>query len=172
MTPVIIAVLVPTTALLFVILPALARLLRSTRPEEITAEWLSQFSVQNYRTMDGLLNSEDFEFLSRQPGFDLSLYRKLRRERLQIFRSFLFRMIVDFNRLHTAARMVLSQGPEDQSRVLNQLIVLKLRFCIAVLHAEFSYYLCQIGLQTLPARSLIQELESLSSHLPLVDLKA
>jgi len=57
--------------------------------EEITPEWLENFSTSVYHPMEGLLADEDFRFLSRQPGFDLSLYRKLRRERLRIFRQYL-----------------------------------------------------------------------------------
>lgn len=126
---------------------------------------MAQFSVSNYLPMEHLLNSADFDFLSRQPGFDLSLYRKLRRERLQIFRMYLIRMVSDFNRLHTAAKIVLSQSEEDQSQLLNQLIWVRMRFSFAVLRAELSYYLCQLGLQTLPVRGLINELETLSLHL-------
>lgn len=115
--------------------------------------------------MEGLLNSEDFDFLSGQPGFDLSLYRKLRRERLQIFRAYLLRIVTDFNRLHTVAKIVISQSREDQSELLNRLVWVKIRFSIAALRAEFSYYLCQAGLCSLPARNLIKELETLSLHL-------
>lgn len=112
--------------------------------------------------MEGLLSSEDFEFLSRQPGFDMSLYRKFRRERLQIFHLYLVRMVADFNRLHTAAKLILSQSEQDQSELLNKLIWMKFRFSMAVLHAEFSYRLCQLGLRTLPVRGLLTEMETLS----------
>jgi hypothetical protein len=139
--------------------PILRRLFRSCQPSEITPEWLEGFSIASYKSMDGLLNGQDFEFLSRQPGFDLSLYRKLRRERLQIFHLYLHRLIADFNRLHLAARMQVVQSHEDQTHLLKRLLQLKVRFSLSVLQAEFNYQLCRIGLRSLPARHLIVHLE-------------
>jgi hypothetical protein len=143
--------------------PILRRLLRAPRPSDLTAEWLSNFSVASYSAMEGLLNAEDFSFLSQQPGFDLSLYRKLRRERLEIFHLYLHKMIADFNRLHLAARMVLAQSRQDQSALLKRLIWLKVRFSASVLQAEFNYHLCRLGVRSLPARHLILYLEQLSA---------
>jgi hypothetical protein len=112
--------------------------------------------------MEGLLDGEDFEFLSRQPGFDLSLYRKLRRERLQIFHLYLHKMVADFNRLHLAARMLVVERNENGPAILKQLVTLKISFSMAVLRAEVNYQLCRIGVQSLPARHLIVYLEQLT----------
>jgi hypothetical protein len=122
--------------------------------------------------MEGLLNNEDFQFLSRQPGFDLSLYRKLRRERLAIFRLYLHRIIADFNRLHLAARLIAAQSGGDQTALLKRLVTLKLRFSVSVLQAELNYHLCRLGLRSLPARQLIVCLEQLSSEIGLLSAGA
>ncbi len=132
--------------------------------EELPEDWLARFSPQTYRPMEGLLNDEDFAFLARQPGFDLSLYKKLRQERLQIFRQYLDRMIVDFNRLHLAARLVIAHSAEDHSELLTKLVLLKVRFSCSVVGAEFRYLLCRLGVRTLSARALIAQLEELSSQ--------
>jgi hypothetical protein len=150
------------------LIPVLARLLRRCPAEDITPEWLESFSVSSYYPMQGLLNDEDFEFLSRQPGFDLSLYRKLRRERLHIFKQYLNRSILDFNRLHMAVRIILPHMKEDCSELVSRLIWLKVRFCCAVLRAEFSYRLCLVGFRCLAVRSLISQLEEMNSQLTLV----
>src|SRR6202011_3573619 len=113
---------------LAVVLPTLRRLLESTSADAITAEWLANFCAESYSPMENLLSGEDFDFLSRQPGFDLALYRKLRRERLQIFHMYLHRMIADFSRLHFAARVIVAHATEDQSGTLKRLLWLKLRF--------------------------------------------
>ncbi len=97
--------LVGLIVLLFV--PVLAKLSRKCSAREVTPEWLESFSIASYHPMAGLLNDEDFKFLSQQPGFDLSLYKKLRRERLRIFKQYLNRSIADFNRLHRAVRSIL-----------------------------------------------------------------
>ncbi len=153
---------------LILVAPILFKLYRRSRIEEITPEWLESFSPSSYYPMQGLLADEDFRFLSRQPGFDFSLYRKLRRERLHIFHQYLNRLIRDFNRLHAAARVVLAHGKEDRSEMVGQLMRLKLRFSMAAIHAEFSYMLCWAGFRSLAARAMIQHLEEMSTQLTFI----
>jgi hypothetical protein len=150
---------------LAVALPTLRRLLESSSAEEITQDWLANFSAESYSPMENLLSDEDFDFLSRQPGFDLALYRKLRSERLQIFRMYLHRMIADFNRLHFVARLIVAHALEDQSEILKRLLWLKLRFSVTVLRAEFSYHLCRFGVGSLPARALVARLQDMSAQI-------
>jgi len=145
--------------------PILRWLCRKTSLDEITPEWLESFSIEAYYPMQGLLSDEDFVFLSRQPGFDPSLHRKLRRERLHIFRQYLIRLIVDFNRLHAFARFILSRSNQDRSDVVTRLLKLKLQFSIAVFQAECSYRLSCLGFRFLAARRLISTLENMSLEL-------
>jgi hypothetical protein len=145
--------------------PILRWLCRKAAVEDITPEWLESFSVAAYYPMQGLLSDEDFTFLSRQPGFDESLYRKLRRERLHIFRQYLVRLIVDFNRLHAVARMILSRSNQDRSDAVGKLMTLKFKFSLAVFQAESSYLLCWLGFRFLAARRMIALLEDMSLEL-------
>lgn len=148
-----------------VIAPLLFKIYRRCRIEEITSEWLESFSPSTYYPMQELLSDEDFRFLSRQPGFDFSLYRKLRRERLHIFRQYLSRLIVDFNRLHAAARVLVAHGEEDRSNLVGRLVWLKVMFSAAVLKAQLSYFCCSLGVGSLAARAAIQRLEQMSAEL-------
>lgn len=150
---------------LVLIAPILFKLYRKCRLEEITPEWLENFSPSSYYPMEGLLADEDFRFLSHQPGFDLSLYRKLRSERLRIFRQYLSRLILDFNRLHAAARVLLAHAHQDRSDLVTQLMWLKLRFSVGVVQAEASYLLCCVGFRSLAARAAILHLEEMSTQL-------
>lgn len=159
-TPVVVFLL--TVAFL---VPILVRLARPTKLEEVTPEWLENFTPAAYYPMEGLLADEDFRFLSHQPGFDLSLYRKLRADRLRIFRQYLNRLIADFNRLHAVARFFVSQDTEDRSGALKQLIWLRLRFSVSVLRVEASYLLCRFGNRALALGSLIARLEDMSGQL-------
>jgi hypothetical protein len=138
---------------------------RKTAAEEITVDWLESFSVSAYYPMEDLLSDDDFVFLSRQPGFDESLYRKLRRDRLSIFRQYLLRLILDFNRLHAAARRLLALSEFDRSAEVSKLMSLKFRFSLAVLQAQCSYLLCFVGFRFLAARRLIAALETMSLEL-------
>jgi hypothetical protein len=153
--------------LLALLVPVAARLLRRCPVHEITPEWLENFSVSSYYPMEGLLNDEDFKFLSREPGFDLSLYKKLRRERLRIFKQYLNRSILDFNRLHTAVRAMVPHLPDNGTDIVGRLIWLKFRFSCAVLQAQVSYWLCFLGIGSLAVRALISQLEEMSLQLSL-----
>ena len=152
------------TALVFVT-RILSKLYKNTSIEELTPEWAENFSVAYYAPMVGLLSDEDFKFLARQPGFDFALRRKLRRERLEIFRGYLRKLVADFNRLHLAIRLNLSRHPQDHSQLVSQLIWLKIRFSISLLQVEVSYLLCWMGVRTIHVGSLVRYLEEMSSKL-------
>ena len=143
----------------------LSKLYKTCRVEDITPEWLENFSVSAYHPMENLLSEEDFLFLSRQPGFDLSLYKKLRRDRLSIFRQYLDRLIFDFNRLHRIARVLLAHSSEDQSEAVARLIRLKLQFSVLVFEVEARYVLCLIGLRCMAVKSLVAKLDEMSTQL-------
>ncbi len=160
-----IAPLLAVACCLAFVAPVLVKLYRKCRVEEITPEWIENFSAASYHPMEALLNEEDFEFLSHQPGFDLALYRNLRRDRLRIFRQYLNRLVMDFNRLHFAARVLVSHSAEDSSDLITRLIWLKLRFAVALVRTEISYVLCCLGCRTLAARALIAHLEEMNAHL-------
>ena len=147
------------------IAPVIVRLLQRCKPEEITPDWLENFSHASYYPMQNLLSNDDFRFLAGQPGFDLSLYRKLRRERLTIFRQYLGRLIGDFNRLHTIARLIVARSQHDRSDLVGRLFKLKLQFSVAVIEADVSYLLCLLGFRLLYVRATIARLEEMNSEL-------
>ena len=107
--------LVLFVATLILLLPVLARLVRQCHLRDVTPEWLENFSPLTYQPMEFLLAEEDFEFLVRQPGFEASIHKKLKRERILIFRQYLNRLIADFSRLHVYARYLITQSQTDQS---------------------------------------------------------
>ena len=152
------------TALVFVT-RILRKLYRNTSVEELTTEWAESFSVSYYAPMVGLLSDEDFKFLARQPGFDFALRRKLRRERLEIFRGYLRKLVADFNRLHLAIRLSIARQSEDHSHLVAQLVWLKIRFSISLLRVEASYLLCWMGVRTIHVGSLVSYLEEMSARL-------
>lgn len=113
--------------------------------------------------MVGLLSDEDFQFLARQPGFDFALRRKLRRERLAIFRGYLQKLVSDFNRLHLAIRLVISRQSQDCSELVGQLVWLKVRFSLLLMRVELSYMLCWVGVRTVRVSDLVHCLEEMSA---------
>jgi hypothetical protein len=147
------------------VVPVIRKLFRKTTIDEITPEWLESFSVERYRPMLGLLAEEDFTFLVRQPGFDPKIYKKLRRDRLDIFDQYFSRLILDFKKLHLTARYMVARAPEDHSDVVVQLVRLRYAFAIAAFQVHFRYLLCRAGLGTLESKVLLVKLQQMSDHL-------
>jgi hypothetical protein len=150
--------------------PVLQRLFRRTTIEDVTPEWVESFSVERYRPMIGLLSNEDFQFLAGQPGFDPSIYKKLRRERLAIFDQYLSRLILDFKKLHTTARYLIANSQEDRSDVAMSLIKLRWVFAFTVLQVHVRFQLCKLGLGTVHAQMLVVQLQRMSEQLSAVTL--
>jgi len=144
--------------------PVVFRLFQPCSFDEIPREWVEEFTPSSYYPMQRLLSDEDFRFLARQPGFDLSLYRKLKRERLLIFRQYLRRLIVDFNRLYTVTRTLISHQQEDHSELAMKLVKLRMKFMLSVLSAECSYVLCCMGFKTIVATAMLTRLEEMSAE--------
>ena len=157
--------LVVVAPVLILALPVLLRLVRGCGLEEVSPEWLEGFSAALYYPMEGLLSDEDFRFLSRQPGFDASLYRKLRRDRLRIFRQYFVRLIRDFNRLHAVARALLAESKQDNTELVMKIVVLKFRFSLSVLLVEVSYWWCFVRFRPLMVKGLISKLDEMSLQL-------
>lgn len=150
--------------------PVLRRLLRRTTIEDVTPEWVESFSVERYRPMLGLLAKEDFAFLSRQPGFDSSIYKKLRRERLSIFEQYLARLILDFKKLHITARYFVAQSEQDRSDTAMKLVRLRWAFFVSVLELQLQLQLCRLGLGTVEARLVVSKLQQMSDQLAAITL--
>jgi len=128
-------------------------------------EWLENFCPGSYEPMEFLLADDDFEFLIRQPGFEHSLCKKLRRERIRIFRQYLDRLIGDFNRLHVYARYLVTQSQVDQSSLLARLVWLRVRFSVTVLNVEASLVLAYFGFQPRVVTRAIAHLNEMNGYL-------
>ena len=114
--PLVIAPLLLLLVVFAFLAPVLMQLFRQCHLTEIAPDWLESFSPASYHPMEVLLADEDFNFLVRQPGFETSIGKKLRQDRVRIFRQYLHRLIGDFNRLHVYAAICISRNREtDQS---------------------------------------------------------
>ncbi len=160
-----IAPLVLFVALLVFVCPVLIRLFRQCHLADVTAEWLESFTPATYRAMELLLAEDDFNFLVRQPGFESSIGKKLRQDRVKIFRQYLHRLIADFNRLHVYARYLISQGAEDQSGLVTRLVWLRVRFSATVMRLELSLFLAYFGFRPRLVSRAIAQLDEMSTCL-------
>ncbi len=164
--PLVLAPLLLFFAILTILIPVLAKIFRQCHLDEVTPDWLESFSPANYQAMEVLLTDEDFDFLLRQPGFEASIGKKLRQDRVRIFRQYLNRLISDFNRLHTYARFLISQNRQvDQSAALSRLIRLRIRFSITVMQLELSLTLAYFGFQPRLAGRVVAQLTEMADCL-------
>ena len=68
----------------------------------VTHEWLAELSSNRYRPMRRLLCRADLDFLRRQQGFHPAMEKRLRAQRVLIFREYLRQLDADFRRLCAA----------------------------------------------------------------------
>ena len=71
--------------------------LRETLP--VTQEWLAELSPDRYRPMSRLLDNRDIRFLREQQGFRPEMEKRLRTQRVLVFREYLRMLEADFQRL-------------------------------------------------------------------------
>jgi hypothetical protein len=122
-------------------------------------EWLEEFSSARYGPMERLLASEDYTFLATQPGYTKSIARRLRKQRVGIFQSYLASMIRDFHRLTRIARVAAAYATEDQSGFEAALWRLRFGFYWSVIGVEAHLALNIVGLAQVDARRLVSGLE-------------
>jgi hypothetical protein len=161
---IVIAPLLCFAAVFAVLIPVLGKIFQQCHLSEVTPDWLESFSPANYQPMEVLLAEDDFNFLLRQPGFEASIGKKLRQDRVRIFRQYLHRLITDFNRLHVLSRYLISQNREsDQSAAFSRLVRLRFRFSLTVLRLELSLTLAYFGFQPRLAARAIAQLTEMSN---------
>jgi hypothetical protein len=108
----------------------------------VTANWIGELSLERYRPMLHLLDSEDLEFLRSQPGFTPGLAGRLRAQRCQIFRGYLRCLNQDFQRVMMALKLILAYSPHDRPDLASLLMHQQLRFglAMAAVHVRLFLY--------------------------------
>jgi len=140
-------------------------LVRRTRPGTCDPlEWLDDFSAAAYRPMERLLDARDSAFLASQAGFEPSIARRLRRQRIGIFQSYLHGMIRDFHRLFGVARFVTVYASQDSGALAADLWRLRWSFyrCLIAIEARVAF--STIGLGAADVRGLRASLERMQLY--------
>ena len=132
-------------------------------------EWLEDFSADDYRPMERLLDDRDYAFLASQPGYEPAIARRLRRQRIGIFQAYLRGMFRDFHRLLGKARFTMFYATEDQSALGSALLRLRLRFYASVIAVEVRVALNMVGLGAVigpvDTRGLTAALDRMQSYM-------
>jgi len=146
------------------------RLMSPLRRQEVSAAWLSRFSVARYRPMERLFAEEDYEFLTCQRGYHPGIARQLRRQRRRVFRSYLDCLKRDFGQLEAAIKMCMVTSCEDRPDLAKALLKRRLVFTYAVLAVECRLVLCSVGLGKIDVCRLVSSLDGMRTQLGQVAL--
>ena len=122
----------------------------------VTAEWISELSIERYRPMLRLLDGKDVEFLRLQPGFTPSMETQLRRQRCQIFQGYLRSLSIDFRRVCAAIKMVMVYSNNDRPDLASALIHNQLIFGLGFLQVELALQLFRWGQCDVDVTSLMK----------------
>jgi len=144
------------------------RLITRDRTAPSDMEWYRDFSAAKYRPMERLFSESDYDFLASQPGFSPRIYKRLQAERRRVFGSYLRLLSRDFDRLSTAAKLLLVNAPEDRPDLASTLLKQRLVFWYAMSCVEIRLKLQSAGIGSVDVRPLVDALEGMRSHLRLL----
>jgi hypothetical protein len=111
----------------------------------VTAGWIDALSIERYRPMARLLDSEDLEFLRSQPGFTPSMATRLRIQRCKIFRGYLRCLNNDFRKVCMALKILLLQSRYDRPDLAAVLVRQQVLFTVGMVAIHFRLVLYRWG---------------------------
>jgi hypothetical protein len=122
----------------------------------VTAGWIDALSIERYRPMMRLLDSEDLEFLRSQPGFTPRMAAKLRIQRCRIFRGYLRSLSNDFARVCVALKIVMFQSLDDRPDLAKALLRQQALFAAGIAAANVRLFLYRWGLCSADVTGLVK----------------
>ena len=131
----------------------------------VTAEWIDELSMERYRPMMRLLDSEDLAFLKAQPGFTPRMATKLRIQRAQIFRGYLRSLCSDFSRVCAAVKILMLQSRHDRPDLATVLIRHRAMFAVSLATVHFRLLLYRWGIGSVDVTALMKSFDSMRLEL-------
>ena len=159
------AVAVACVAVLFALFKLLRSMAAAGRSLPVTAEWINELSVERYKPMMRLLDSEDLDFLRSQPGFTPQAAAKLRIQRCQIFRGYLRSLSTDIGRINGAIKLLMLQSRRDRPDLAASLMRQQFLFAAGVLVVQFRLVLYRFGFCGVDVSELIRIFDSMQLEL-------
>jgi hypothetical protein len=122
----------------------------------ITTGWIDELSLDRYRPMMRLLDSGDLEFLCSQTGVTSKMIRGFRRQRSQIFRSYLKQLNTDFACVCMAIKIIMLQSELDRPDLATTLLRSQLVFAAGMIAVRARLILYEMGLGNIEIASLLK----------------
>jgi hypothetical protein len=121
----------------------------------VTAEWINELSIDRYRPMMRLLDLSDFEYLRSQPGYTPEMEFRVRSQRCEVFRGYLRCLNMDFQRVATALKVVMTHSQQDRPDLAAALIQHQIRFAVGMLLVRCQLYPYQWGIGHVDVTALL-----------------
>jgi hypothetical protein len=121
----------------------------------------TEFSLDRYQPMAGLLAEEDLAFLKSQPGYRAEMGVRWQRERRRIFRVYLGELKSDFRRLHAQAREMVAQSGADSADLVAVLMKQQATFWRSTTALELRLALESMGIGKVDIAPFMQLIEAM-----------
>lgn len=131
----------------------------------VTAEWIEELSVEQYRPMLRLLDRADHQFLRDQRDFEVRNLDEFRRERIGIFREYLKRLNADFASVCMALKIVMLQSETDRPDLATTLLQAQVRFAAGMVVVQARLVLYEIGIGDVEIGGLLSLFDSMRLQL-------
>ena len=144
----------------------LFRRLSSTRPKmAVTGNYI--FAASRYRPLDRLLDPLDYRFLQSQAAYSRRIVRRLRDQRIAIFRGYLRCLARDFSRASNALKFLMVHSQVDRSALAGLLLKQRMLFSMHMMSIEASLVLYSFGLSvpTVDVQRLVDALDAMRVQL-------
>jgi hypothetical protein len=121
------------------------------------------FLASRYKPMDRLLDPLDYRFLQSQAGHSRRIVRRLRGQRVDIFRGYVRCLARDFSRVSSALKLVMVHSSVDCSALEGLLLKQRMLFSMHMMSIEASLALYSFGLSvpTVDVQRLVDALDAL-----------
>jgi hypothetical protein len=155
-------------ALAVVTILALAKILRLDLVFMSRASSPASASIDvatRYRPMQRLLDPSEFEFLASHPACNPKMLRKMRAERVHLFRSYLRSLTLDFARTATGIESIMVSSNVDRPELAKLVQSGRLTFATGLVSVECRLVLFRYGLGTVDVQPLVAAIASMREQL-------
>lgn len=145
----------------------LKKLSSSAQRATLPADWEKLYAGSRYKPMQRLLDPVDYGFLASRPGDGRRMARRLRANRVAIFRGYVRCLSRDFSRVSCALRVLMVHAQMDRSSLAGLLLKQQLLFSLNMASLEVRLALHSLGwtVPSLDVRSLVDALDAMRAQL-------
>jgi len=139
----------------------------SSQKSALPVDWDSIYVASRYKPMERLLDPMDYRFLESQSCYSRGMARRLRANRIGIFRGYAHCLARDFSRVSNALKMLMIHAPVDRSALAGLLLKQRLLFTGNMMSLEVQLMLHGLGWSApkVDVRSLVEALDAMRTQL-------